>query len=191
MSTARPTDPRRLDVAAFALAAGRLTGEWPLAELPRLLQDALPVGKDGSAQLVCWSATGERRSASAGDDQIRLHLHASTALQLTCQRCLQPMTVNLDVQATFRFVHGEDQAQALDEDSDEDVLALVPSLDLLALVEDELILALPLIPRHDECPLPLPMSAASAGLAADGPQAHPFAALAALRGSDKAGGKPN
>jgi len=71
------------------------------------------------------------------------------------------------------------------------VLALLPSLDLRALVEDELILALPLIPRHDTCPLPLPMSAGSAELAADGPPAHPFAALAALRRGDKAGGKPN
>jgi uncharacterized protein len=187
MSAARPTDPRRLDMVGFAIAAGRLSGDWPLSELPRLQQDALPLGKNSPNQSVCWSAIGERRAASGGDDEIRLRLHASTALQLTCQRCLQPMTVNLDVQPTIRFVYGEVQAQALDENSDEDVLALPPSLDLRALIEDELILALPLIPRHDACPLPL--SAGSAELADGGPEARPFAALAALRRGDKGGGK--
>jgi len=189
MSSARATDPRRLDVAAFALCAGHLAGDWPLADLPRLLQDALPLGEDSPARSVHWSASGELRAASAGEDQIRLHLRAGTALQQTCQRCLQPMTVRLEVQPTFRFVRGEEQAQTLDEHSDEDVLALVPSLDLRALIEDEMILALPLIPRHERCPLPLPTSAGPAQLLHDAAEAHPFAALAALRRGGKGGGK--
>jgi uncharacterized protein len=36
------------------------------------------------------------------------------------------------------------------------VLALEPALDLKELVEDELLLALPLVPRHEVCPEPLP-----------------------------------
>ncbi len=52
---------------------------------------------------------------------------------------------------------GEEAAAALDAESDDDVLALESSLDLHALVEDELLLALPLVPRHDECPEPLPV----------------------------------
>ena len=62
------------------------------------------------------------------------------------------------------------------------LLALPPTLDLIELLEDELLLALPLVPRHEACPEPLPMSAGevSEGEADDEP--HPFAALAALRG---------
>ena len=37
------------------------------------------------------------------------------------------------------------------------MLALEPALDLRGLVEDELLLALPLVPRHEVCPEPLPI----------------------------------
>jgi uncharacterized protein len=90
------------------------------------------------------------------------------------------MTVELNVAPSLRFVGDEAQAEALDEHSDDDVLALSAALDLHALVEDELILALPLVPRHARCPQPLPMSAGEADMAsAQGPSA--FAALAGLR----------
>ena len=59
---------------------------------------------------------------------------------------------------SIRFVHGADLAQQLDEESEEDVLALSAALDLRELIEDELILALPLVPRHDVCPQPLPQA---------------------------------
>ena len=57
------------------------------------------------------------------------------------------------------------------------MLALEPALDLQSLVEDELLLALPLVPRHEVCPEPLPLEPEPAAPAA----AHPFAALAALK----------
>jgi uncharacterized protein len=96
------------------------------------------------------------------------------------------MTLPLKIDRRFFFVPGEDAAADLDADSEDDVLALTPSLDLHALVEDELLLALPIVPRHDQCPVAVPLvfDDESAGAeAAD----HPFAVLAALRGSGKAG----
>jgi len=189
MSSPLKFDPHRLDMAAFAQAEGWLEGEWPLARMPRLLQDALPPGADSTAQQVRWSARGARRPVTGGEAETRLHLQAHTALQLTCQRCLQPMTVQLQVQPTLRFVRGEDRAEALDEDSDEDVLALTPSLDLLPLIEDELILALPLVPRHDACPQPLPMSAGEQDLQDGDSGDHAFAALASLRRDGPGGGR--
>ncbi len=189
MSPPRNFDPHRLDVAAFAQAEGRLDGEWPLQRMPRLLQDALPLSADSPALGVVWSAIGERKVVTGSEAEIRLHLRALTALQLTCQRCLQPMTVPLDVQPCLRFVQGETQAEALDEDSDEDVLALTPSLDLLRLIEDEVILALPLVPCHEICPQPLPMSAGEDELAAADDVEHAFAGLASLLRDG--GGKPS
>ena len=58
------------------------------------------------------------------------------------------------------------------------------SLDLVELIEDELILALPLVPRHEHCPVTLPASAADEGAedAAAEPAPSPFAALARLKG---------
>ncbi len=77
----------------------------------------------------------------------------------------------------------EAEAERLDAESDDDHLVLVPRLDLLALVEDELILELPLVPRHEGiCPEPLPQPAADEAPVDERP--NPFAALAALRKGD-------
>lgn len=188
MSAAPAFDPRRLDMAAFAQAEGRLGGEWPLAVMPRLLQDALPLAADSPATVVAWSARGSHKAVTGGESEIRLRLQAHTALQMSCQRCLQPVTVLLDVRPSLRFVRGEQQAEALDEDSeDEDVLALTATLDLQPLTEDELILALPLVPRHEHCPQPLPMSAGEDGIVSADNADHAFAALASLL---RDGGKP-
>jgi uncharacterized protein len=190
MSAVPSFDPRRLDVAAFAQAEGRIGGEWPLATMPRLLQDALPLSADSPAASVTWSARGLRKLVTGGEPEIRLQLKAHTALQMSCQRCLQPMTVELDVQPTLRFVRDEQQAEVLDEDSeDEDVLALTAALDLRQLTEDELILALPLVPRHERCPHPLPMSVGEDQIAAAEEAEHAFAGLASLLRDG--GGKPN
>jgi uncharacterized protein len=183
MNSARAFDPHRLDMAAFSLAEGEANGEFALAAMPRLLQDALPLAGDSPAQSVAWSARAWRKAVTGGEAEIRLQLQAHTALHLTCQRCLQPMPVALDVQPSLRFVRDEAQAEALDEDSEDDVLALTPVLDLQQLIEDELILALPLVPRHDICPQPLPMSVGEGDTAIEPADAaeHAFAALAALR----------
>ena len=189
MTAPRALDPLRLDVAAFALAEGRLGGDWPLTRMPRLLADALPLSPDSPAQSVRWSVRGSHRAVAGSDTEIRLHLRACTALQLSCQRCLQALTVQIDVQPSLRFVHGEAEAEALDEDSEDDVLALTPHVDLQRLTEDELILALPLVPRHETCPEPLPMSVGEEALQQTDDNEHAFAALAALRRGGS--GKPN
>jgi uncharacterized protein len=191
MSSLRAFDPHRLDVTAFSLAEARLDGEWPLARMPRLLQDALPLSADSPAQSVLWSARGSSKAVAGGEPEVRLHLQARTALQLSCQRCLQPVTVRLEVQPSLRFVRGEAQAEALDEDSDEDVLALPLALDLLPLIEDELILALPLVPRHELCPQPLPMSAGQEDLEQADDSEHAGAGLASLLRDGRGGGKAN
>jgi uncharacterized protein len=180
-------DPTRLDVVALASAGGRLEGEWPQQALPRLCQDALP----GASPPVLWAAQGRLRRVSAGDPQIRLHLQARTTLQMSCQRCLQPVAVPLDVDTELRFVNDEAAAEKLDEDSEEDVLALPGALDLRSLIEDELILALPLVPRHDSCPQPLPMSAGEDALRDAAEAERAFAGLSSLLRDGPGGGKPN
>jgi uncharacterized protein len=105
---------------------------------------------------------------------------------LECQRCLQSMQVPLHAERRIFFVAGEDAAAALDAESDDDVLALTPALDLAELIEDELLLALPLVPRHAHCPQPLPRAFAEDDPAID-PADNPFAVLASL----KRGPRPN
>ena len=183
----RPVDPRRLDVESFAKEGGRLEGDWPLAELDRLADTAHADAKPAEGDMARWSAEGESRPVRGGPPQPWLHLTASTRLSLVCQRCLGPLDTGVEAQRSFLFVPGEDAAAQLDADSEDDVLALTRALDLRELVEDELLLAVPLVPRHDVCPEPLPLpSAADDDEEAPEPP-HPFAALAALKRS----GPPN
>ncbi len=174
----RPHDPRRLDLAAAAREGATLEGRWPLAGFGRLLEPGLVSDAD-----VAWSARVEARPVAGGEPEIWLHLRAEAVVLRECQRCLQPVALPLRVDRRFLFVDGEEQAAALDADAEEDVLALPRSLDLHELVEDELLLALPLVPRHEACPQPLPMTVPSGEGAEDDAQApaHPFAALAALK----------
>ena len=93
---------------------------------------------------------------------------------------MQPVEAERD----FLFVADEATAEALDEDSEADVLVISRDFDALSLVEDELILALPLVPRHDNCPQSLPDSAVDAAFEQASERPNPFAALAALKKGD-------
>jgi uncharacterized protein len=180
---ARGFDPLRLDVAAFAEQGARLDGDWPMTELTRLAASAAVDALPGDVDRVRWQARGESRAVRGGPPQVWLHVQANAQIALECQRCLQPVPVAIDARRSFLFVHGEETAAALDADSEDDVLALTRALDLKELLEDELLLSLPLVARHDHCAPP-----ASAGAEDDVPveeAPHPFAALAALKGKPR------
>ena len=153
----------------FARESAHLEGLWPLASFERL-QPPLSAGD------VTWLADGERRAVAGAETEVWLRLQAAATLTLPCQRCLAPVRLPLDVDRCFRFAPDEAAAEALDAELEDDVLALTRALDLHVLVEDELLLAVPVVPRHDMCPDGgPPMTSAE-----DAPPS-PFAALAALK----------
>jgi uncharacterized protein len=168
-------DPRRTDLRTLARHRGLLQGTVAPAALPRL---ALSVESAGPA---AWSARGELREVKGGEPQVWLHLRAEAGVRLVCQRCLQTLEEPLEVDRHFLFLPDEDEVARLDEELDDDVLVLPRFFDLLELVEDELILALPIVPRHTVCPEPLPVPDDPVELDADAAAPHPFAALAALK----------
>lgn len=175
-------DPRALDLPPLARAGATLQGTQPLADMPRLAESVLATA-DADPAPVTWTAAALQRPVTGGEPELWLHLQARAEVRLECQRCLQPMGQTLQVDRRLRFVRGEDEAARLDEESDDDVLALPVRLNLLELLEDELILALPLVPRHETCPQPLPGAGdpAAAPVPAADERPHPFAALAALK----------
>ncbi len=170
-------DPRRLDVAAFARAGAESSGRWPVRGFPRLLESIVPEALQADAEIV-WSARGEALAPPGRAGEFWLRLDISTVLPLECQRCLAPVTTPIEVDRRILFVEGEEAAALLDEEREEDVLALPRALDLHALVEEEVLLALPLVPRHVVCPAPLPNTAADLE-AEDSP--NPFGVLAELK----------
>ncbi|MET0382673.1 MAG: DUF177 domain-containing protein [Burkholderiaceae bacterium] len=186
--TSVPFDPSRLPVARFAAESRELGGDWAIAELARLAaSECVPdagsaVASRAAADLsrrVRWHVVGSLRSVG-GQPQIWLALTADADVVLQCQRCLSPLDETVRVDRRFRFVDDEATAAALDDEMEDDALALSPTLDLRELVEDEMLLALPLVPRHAQCPQPLPTSFGDVEIVGS-PAARPFAALAALR----------
>lgn len=173
-------NPRRLDLRAFAEAAGELEGEQLVGTQPRLLAET--EGRGGNAALR-WSAQGVLRNPQHVQPQVWLELQADTTLPLLCQRCLQPVDVELSLSQRFRFVADEATAAVEDDESEEDVLAISHEFDLMDLLADELIMAMPAAPMHASCPQPLPLptndDVPSPMDAAE--RENPFAALQALR----------
>ena len=175
--TAREFDPCRLDVELFAGEAGELAGQWPLRMFRRIGESLAVVPTD--ADQMAWSARGERRALRGDQTQAWLHLRAAGQLALECQRCLKPVNVAIAFERNFLFVHGEELAAQLDAETEDDVLAMPRVLDLRELVEDEMLLDMPLVPRHEVCPEPLPLRVDD-DVPDDAP--NPFAGLAALKG---------
>lgn len=174
----RQFSEQRLDVQAFAEDAGQLSGQGELRGFARLFAEAQA---QGGERPVAWRARGELLNPQHVQPQVWLHLEAAAVLPLTCQRCLEPVDVPLTVDRSFRFVADEQTAADQDDEAEEDLLALSRSFDLLGLVEDELLMEVPVVPRHEVCPRPVRLAAADPDFEEAAPAENPFAALKALK----------
>ena len=177
-------DPRRLDVKAFAEAAGQLSGQDRLGTHTRLMVETAAGGADTPLD---WSAVGELRNPGHLHPEVWLRLEARAVLPLTCQRCLGSVEIAVEVARPFRFVEDENVAMAQDDASEEDLLALSRSFDLIELIEDELLMDMPVAPRHEVCPEPVKLAVADADFDdAATERVNPFALLQQFR-SGKSG----
>ena len=155
------------DVFQFAREARVWKGVFPLLQMERLA-DVLG-HRAGEVQVTLVGGVDDR-----GQSQLTLSL--SAALVLQCQRCLRELPWPLAVQTCLRPVpagHPVEQEELLDDDHD--VIEVDGALDVQALAEDEILLALPLMARHEQCTPPQMREAAD--------EASPFAVLAGLRKS--------
>lgn len=176
----------RLNLQAFAREGVLLTETTPLLNMERLAQDVHAPKPD---LMVNWQARAELRPGPGADEDVWLHLAATASVPQVCQRCMGTVAVPLRVNQWYRFVANEEIAMAQDDESEEDLLVMEPQFNLLAVLEDELLMALPLVPMHDECPVAPAMQAGEDALpgssagdeAPSGEKPHPFAVLAQLK----------
>ena len=175
--------PPRLDVKHAAESCVQLAGRDVLQNFSRLMADTQGLG---GANVVQWSVRFETRAGATGQTQAWLYLQADLTLPLTCQRCLRAVDVSMQIDRWFKFVETEAQAEQEEDDFSEDVLVQSRDFDLLALIEDEVLMDLPVVPRHEVCPEPVKLVVADADfdVAADKP--NPFAVLSQLKGGKKA-----
>jgi len=156
--------PAAIDGLAFARSAAVLEGRLGLESLPRLAQSGC------SASVLDFVLTGEINER--GRPGLRLVVEGSVRLQ--CQRCLDGLELPLHLEAELQFATSEAEMAAAEDDV-ERVLA-GREMSVAALVEDEILLALPMVPKHERC------SAADSGSGAQNPA---FQALAALKKLNK------
>jgi uncharacterized protein len=175
----RPQQATKLNMQAFAEAGVPLNEVTPLHNMERLALEMIDLQPDS---VVNWQALPELRAGSTGQTDIWLRLTADASVPLTCQRCMGVVQTDLQVDQWYRFVASEEIAMAEDDASDEDLLVLTPQFDLMEVLEDELLMALPLVPMHDVCPVMPTFSAGEIDVPDDvGDKPSPFAALAQLK----------
>lgn len=176
--------PQTVHIAAFAKEGTRQAGSEKLAHFHRLMEETAGLGGETRVE---YAVQGHVQSDAAGMDEPWIALTASTTLLLTCQRCLGPVDVPIEFSRQFRFVANEELAAVEDEESEEDVLVLSKSFNLLELIEDELLMSMPPAPKHSVCPKPVKLQAADPDFV-DEPEekANPFAVLQQLKKSPDA-----
>jgi uncharacterized protein len=157
-----------IDSLEFARTGKELRGEIPVAEMPRL-QDML-VTPEGQISFVL-------RGLYDKDGNPTLELALDGSCQLCCQRCLQSLAYPIKMAVRLKLVTEEPTGEHLVESEDEEVDSILADshLDVLALIEDEVLLGLPLAPRHEFGTCKAAMESASRE------EQSPFAVLRALK----------
>ena len=160
--------PLVIDSLDFACKAEVCRGKIAIAGFQRL-QDYLVnnSGELGYAVIGALDANGR--------PVLRVDIQGVVNLQ--CQRCLEELEHVLDIHTELLLAQNEQELQSFDEDEYVDCILAQPDMDVLALIEDEIILGLPVSPRHEQ-------SECTSGGREEGKairEVSPFAALAALK----------
>jgi len=157
-----------IDAFEFARRSQEASGTVEVRDLRRL--EVVPRG-----DRLEWDLAGST------DERGRpfLDLEVRGAVHLVCQRCLQPVRIETDLVARFLLAASEAEADAVPLEEDAfDVVVGAREFDVEGLVEDEVILWLPLVPKHERCPEPLPST--EGATLGDG-KVSPFAALGKMK----------
>jgi uncharacterized protein len=157
------------DPFEFARRGAVLEAEVPAGGFARLADQLRPAGVKHA---VKYHVAGERLN-----DKEFLVVAVQADMVLGCQRCLGDVVCPVEAHTRFLLVREGDELP--DEDlaeDDFDPIHANRNFDVLALVEDELLLSLPLAPMHEDC------SVATEGQQND--LASPFAVLGKLKRSN-------
>jgi len=87
---------------------------------------------------------------SSQEDRLWLQLFVRGNLQLSCQRCLEAFEFDLDIALSFFIVPDESAIPSSEEEADDkDYLVAETQMQVINFIEDEILLALPLAPKHE------------------------------------------
>ncbi len=143
-----------VDGFEFCRTGEQRSGATAVAAFERLAVESVDKAGD-----IRWTFAGGRHPK--GYPQLTMTVEGEVAL--VCQRCLAAYRQPLASQTALVLARDEADADATEEnlaDDSIDVIVGSTALNLLQLVEDEVLLSLPLSPKHEVCPgdAPKPVS---------------------------------
>lgn len=139
----------QVDFKSGQLVHGK--GFLKLTELPRIVDEIKKrfAEYEFSEQGLMWELHSWIDELPGGGQLYRIQLILDLAYPLECQRCLQAFSDELHIDSQFVMKESLEEVDnfPLDND-DEDALLTSHQFQLLELIEDEILLNLPLIPKH-------------------------------------------
>lgn len=132
-----------IDGFAFAAQRGVRSGAVEAAEAVR---DFPRLAESGARDVrVRWQVEG----AESARGKPALRIVAEGEATLECQRCLEPVVHAFALEVELELARDAAAAEAAEDEIDRVVAG--PAMDVLAMVEDEVLLELPMVPRHEQC----------------------------------------
>ena len=162
-----------IDGFDFAASGKVVQGVSPVRDFPRL-RDLLHADAGDVEYMVSGNRDREGRAA------LRIELRCT--LILSCRRCLEPLDFPVVLDAFLTLSRRESEGDDDPVDSDIERVVAGKEMAVRELLEDELLLSVPLAPCHAAC---------VAEPAADSERSLPFAKLRRLLGSDGPGRRNN
>ena len=141
-------------IEPLRMAEGRrvVQGTISLSSMKRLEPLLLQTGNIAGRKVTeddSDTATVELEFSIDASGQANITGKVSAQLTIQCQRCMQPMQYHIDIPVSLAIIQSEKQVNLL-PDHFEPLLVEDDTLLLSELVEDELLLAMPAVPLHDE-----------------------------------------
>ncbi len=137
---------RKVNLCAHQAYKGN--GFLGIRDLPRVAEGASKV-EDGDG--FHWKLETYFEDSPGAESRQFMNLGLKGQIHLVCQRCLKDCLLELSEERRFALVGTEDEADAFPiEDDQQEPLVASQHFDVLGTIEDEILLSLPLIPKHPE-----------------------------------------
>ena len=132
----------------FAQKQLEVTDSFAPISLNRLAETLALQDKNVHLATIHFTLTGDYKRFR----QPSLHLHIKSQLPVICQRCLDEMLINLDLNFDYLLSDStinEIEANEVESSDEIDWLEINSEMNVHELIEDELLLAMPIAPAHD------------------------------------------
>lgn len=134
-----------INTRTFILNKENLSGIMDVKSLERLAEIIDPNSNDN--QQLHFNLIGNVDSKQ----HWLLDIKITGQLHLICTRCLESMVYEIECENSILVAKNQSELELLDESEELEVILTQKELKVLELLEEELLLSLPISPKHDDC----------------------------------------